>query len=166
MEIDVKIDGARDLMTAKAELTEKQLNRDGFTDEDRKALKDFAFSSYTANRNIHPVMQFHHHLVRLCFFIYAGQEASEKVCVKKITVKSKDDAVFVVAHRDAEKMGLDFSRDGTPVELALTEKDGTPLDRNKYKPIYDPDKAGKDAFEHNPYLWGAACWQHLRMNMR
>lgn len=139
----VTIDGSRDLMTAKAELTEEQLGREGFTDEDRRDIRKFAFSAYTANRNIHPVIYFNHHLARLRFDIYAGQSEAADVCVQKITVRSKDEGVFTVAHKDSGLMGLDFSADASYTDLALAEKDGTPLLTGHYRPSWKGGETGK-----------------------
>lgn len=135
----LEIDGSTDIMSSKAELTEEQLYRKDFTDEDRFTIINYAYSSYTARLDIVPVMYFKHLLTRLSFELYPGRAQACDVYVDSIKVFSKSKAVFTVAHKQSNKLGLDFSGDTGGKLLPLTEPDGTRLKLDTYHPEFDGD---------------------------
>ena len=139
VQIEVEIDGTQDLMTSKAELTDDQLYREDLTDEDRLDILNYSYSAYTAKRNIQPVMYFKHHLARLRFELYPGRVEANEVYVDSITVRSKDRAIFTVAHKADDRMGVDFSMDSTYTFLSLREEDGSRLRRDTYHTDYTGD---------------------------
>ena len=137
----VEIDGSQDLMSAKAELTDAQLDRDGLSEEERYNILNYAYSVYTAQQNIQPVVYFKHHLVRLCFYVYPHftEDSGKQMFVEAIEVRSRTRGVFTVADRAAENIGVDFSSDGTAPDqlplLSLKGPGGTDL-----IPEDEPDK--------------------------
>ena len=135
----VEIDGSRDLMTAHAEFSRDQVAGRGFTDDDIRMLEKYSFSSWTARRNVNPVLQFKHHLTRLRFEIYPGLPGSNEVYVNEVRVKSKTAAEFTVASSDPSLMGLDFEASSTRSDLFLCEQDGSPLKQNTYHTQYEGD---------------------------
>lgn len=132
----IEIDGSMDVMSAYAELTEEQLDRPEFTEMDKAELKAYSFSLFTAKRNIQPVFYFNHHLTRLDFVIKAGRESSEDIIIDSLVVTSKTKASFTAAHKNPSRLGLDFSIDTERKRLALTEKDGSPLRKDFWKPEF------------------------------
>lgn len=146
----VVIDGSRDFMSSTARITDEQLNKGDFTDGEKKDIMKYAFSAYTANRNIHPVLYFNHHLSRLCFSIYAGQEKGQRVSIESIEIMSRTKAMFTVAHRTPGMQGLDFSADNEYKALALPDKiDGqiVPLRPDTYYPIWESGDEHKDPYD-------------------
>lgn len=109
----VEIDGSQDLMSAKAALIEEQLAWEGYTEEERLNIINYAYSAYTASLNIPPVIYFKHHLTRLCFDVYPGftTASGKRVFVDAIEVRSRTRGVFTVASKSADAMGVDFSSD-------------------------------------------------------
>ncbi len=142
------INGAQDIMSAKAVLTEKQIADSKMPEAEAANLPNVSFSAYTANYGIHPELYFTHHLVRLSFEAYPGRPEADRVCIQSIVVESKDEAVFTVAHKDPSKMGLDFSADQTPVWMDLYDKDyKTPLKDNVYKLNWIDAEADKSVYD-------------------
>ena len=133
----VEIDGARDIMSSKAELTEDQLYRSDLTDEDRFNIINYSYSSFTASKNIYPILLFKHHLSRLCFDMYPGREESDNIYLDSVKVLSRTKAVFTVAHKASENMGLDFSDDAEYKLLTLRDDNGGRLEPGVYHTEYD-----------------------------
>ena len=135
--IMMDVDGSTDIMSAYAYLTEEQLNRPVFSDMDKVDLNTYAFSSWSAKRNIHPVLYFDHHLTRFDFEVKAGWEKSNDIIIDSLVVRSRRRAVFTVAHKNPSLLGLDFSN--APYEMtALSEADGSPLRKDFWKLHYIP----------------------------
>ena len=118
-------------------------------DKEKTDITNLAFSSFTAERNIHPTFIFDHHLTRLRFDLYPGSEEAKDVYVDSIKVYSKTKGVFTVAHKSVQRIGIDFSADTEYIPLALTEEDGSKLKEDTYHtsyegdfdgPVYDRDK--------------------------
>lgn len=139
------IDGSTDIMSGAAALDESALDASQFSADERGLIKKYAFSAYTARRNVNPMLEFTHHLTRLRFEMYPA--ADHKVTINSISVKSANSAVFTVVARDRDRIGLKFSGAKTP--LALAEADGTPLKQDSYSidggwdpdmPLYKRDK--------------------------
>lgn len=135
----VEIDGSRDLMTAHAEFSREQVAGRGFSEDEILLLEQYSFSSWTARRNVNPVLQFKHHLTRLRFEIYPGLPGSNEVYVNEVRVKSKTSAQFTVASSDPSQMGLDFGISSTRSDLFLCEQDGFPLKQDTYHTQYEGD---------------------------
>ena len=130
--IKVQIDGHNDLMSAKAEVTAEQLKALENEDE-RVSAVEYAFSYYTARRNIVPTFYFKHHLARLEFEVVPKYVAggSKQVQIKSIEVQSKYKAHFTVTEKShPSQLGLTFSDDVTLFELA--EEDGSPIQEGRY----------------------------------
>lgn len=130
--IAITIDGSQDVMSAMAELTDEQLNGHEYTDREKMEIMNYSFSSFTAQRGIHPTFLFNHHLSRLRFSLSAGSTAAENVYVDSIKVMSKARGIFTVAHKSPQNMGVDFSAETEYRPLALTEDDGSRLRTNTY----------------------------------
>ena len=101
IEIPVEIDGARDIMSGRAVLSNEALP-DYFSETEKHLLKQRAFSAYTARRGVNPVLNFRHHLTRLRFEIYPTSEESHKVVINSIGVKSRYSGNFTAVARSEE----------------------------------------------------------------
>lgn len=139
IKLKVKIDGTQDLMSARAALTEEQLNRKAFDEEERANIKEWSYSLYTALRNVHPVMIFKHHLSRFIFRIYPATQKANDVVLEEIKVASKREGWFTVAHSVTNNMGVDFSADTPYEDVLLTEEKGQPLLNDTYRTNYQGD---------------------------
>lgn len=129
--IKVQIDGRSDLMSAKAELLEQQL--ENCPEEEREYAREYTYSYFTAIRNIHPRFYFKHHLARFEFEIMPGyaQGEGQEVHVVSVKVYSKYKAEFVVAEKShPSQLGLRFEDEYAC--FTLTEPDGSPIPENKY----------------------------------
>ena len=135
------IDGSQDLMTARAELSEDQLKP--FREMEDKSelinIMNYSYSSYTAQRNIQPIIKFRHHLTRLDFELHSIQEGADSIYVDSLVLWSRTKALFTVVDKVSERIGLDFTNDQTYDKLRLKEADGSPLKPSVYHaPPYDP----------------------------
>ena len=137
--LDITIDGTQDVMSAMAELTEEQLYGKEYTDRERVEIVNYAYSSFTALRGIHPTFLFNHHLSRLRFQLYPGSLAANNVIVDSIKVLSRTHGIFTVADKSPKNMGIDFSGDTGKELLALTESDGGKLKKDTYHTSYTGD---------------------------
>lgn len=132
VKIRVQIDGRRDLMSAKAEITEEQLRQ--CSEDERSYAKEYSFSYFTGIRNILPTFYFKHHLARLEFELIPEYVSGlrKQVTVASIKVFSKYKADFVVAEKShPSQLGLRFDDDYT--WFTLSEEDGSEIPDDKYK---------------------------------
>ena len=133
--IVIDIDGSSDIMSAHAQLTEQQLSRPGFSEMDRLDLTSYSFSAWSAKRNIHPVMYFKHHLTRFNFQVRAGWDLADEIIIDSLVIASKKKAVFTVANKNPNLLGLDFS--SAPYDrIPLSEADGSMIQKDSYKLHY------------------------------
>lgn len=138
-----EIDGTQDLMSAKAIFKDEQIKTE-VTNSEKENIRQLAFSSYTARRDIQPIINFEHHLTRLKFNIYPGHSDAENVYVESITVESKYKGTFTVVARNSSDMKLDF--DDTYTIFTLKDKGSdTGIAADYYKT--NPYIPGKSAFE-------------------
>lgn len=142
VKIRVQIDGRRDLMSAKAEITEEQLRQ--CAEDERLHAKEYSFSYFTGIRNILPNFYFKHHLACLEFEVIPEYVlgARKQVTVASIKVFSKYKADFVVAEKShPSQLGLRFDEDYT--WLTLSEEDGTDIPDDKYnlQTMLEPEQA-------------------------
>ena len=123
--IRLKIDGSNDIMSGKAVLTQKQLSR--FSGDEKTKVQKFAYSYYTALREVTPTIVLNHDLVRLDFVVTPGVTLgiNKEMAISRVSVESLTEAKFTVAAQDQSLLGLDFS--GEAEKLYLTESDGTPF---------------------------------------
>lgn len=123
--IKVNIDGNNDLMAGRASLTEKQLQR--FSADERARVQEYAYSYYTAIRDVTPTIVLNHQLVRLDFEIIPGVTLgiNKEMSIMDVSVESRTSGLFTVAAKDESLVGLDFS--GDVKKLYLMEKDGSPF---------------------------------------
>lgn len=150
VKLKVRIDGRQDLMSARASLTEEQANRKTYTEEERENIKEWYYSTYTAQRNIQPIMIFKHHLSRFIFRIYPARKDANEVIITGIKVKSKRNGLFTVAHSVVGNMGVDFSEEQSYEDLSLLEKDGSPLLTDTYHTDYNGDFS--ESLYERPYV--------------
>ena len=123
--IKVNIDGNNDLMAGKASLTEKQLQR--FGAQERERVQEYAYSYYTAIRDVTPTIVLNHQLVRLDFEIIPGVTLgiNKEMSIMDVSVESQTSGLFTVAAKDESMVGIDFI--GDVKKLYLMEKDGSPF---------------------------------------
>ncbi len=128
----VEIDGTRDYMTAYSVLTNDQLDATSLPRDERAQMYKYAFSSYSANVDLHPKLYFDHWLCRLDFELYPGGINCDSLYVQKIEIKAKTKANMTVVHRDKKRIGLHYPSD-TPYEyIALKEENSKDIDPEKY----------------------------------
>ena len=131
VKIRVQIDGRTDLMSAKAELLEQQL--ENCPEDERGYAREYTFSYFTAIRNIHPRFYLKHHLSRFEFELLPGLTEGEAKNIQVVSIKmySKYKADFVVAEKShPSQLGLRFEDEYACFTLA--EPDGSPIPENKY----------------------------------
>lgn len=134
---NLEIDGSQDLMTAKAELTEDQL--EGFGEDEQKKLSEYSYSYYSGSQGVLPRFYFKHHLVRLDFELLPGFVAGEvkDVTVQAVEVESKYKCVFTVADKSRpSQQGVAFSESADAENyrpLNLREKDGSAIKNGTYR---------------------------------
>jgi hypothetical protein len=128
--VDLEIDGSQDVMSSKAEITERQLAP--YPQRDQALIVENRYSFYTAQRNMIPTFVFDHHLVRLEFEIHAGLVTDEhkSVLIHGFEIRSKSKAHFTVAAKDEQKMGLVFDEEKKYMDL--TEEGGKAFYDGKY----------------------------------
>lgn len=113
-QLPFEIDGARDLMIAKAALSNEDYTLLG--DDANKA-----YSSFTARRGVQPSMKFEHLLTRLVFkFKGMGESKPEEVYVRSISVKSKVTGKLVFVYTAETNKGIQW--DATESLLTLQER--------------------------------------------
>ncbi len=139
VQFPVTIDGSTDLMTGQADFSDNVLNGTQYSETEKGLIRKYAFSSYTARRDINPVLEFRHHLARLRFEIYPASDQANTVTVTSISVKSKTSGVFTAVSRGEDEPGVDFSGDKTYEALYLAETDGSSLVQNRYHTDYSGD---------------------------
>ena len=135
----VTIDGSTDIMTGRAKFSDTMFDGTQFSEIEKGMIRKYAFSSYTARRNINPILEFSHHLARLRFEMYPASDKANTVIVNSITVKSRTSGVFTAVSRDSDAVGVDFSSDRNPKALSLAEADGSALLQNRYHTDYAGD---------------------------
>lgn len=133
----VTIDGSIDLMTGKAPLSENVFKGTLLSETEKALVRKYAFSSYTARRNINPKLEFTHHLTRLRFELYPASDGANTVMVNSVEVKSKTRGTFTVVSRKESELGVNFSSGRSPLYLA--EADGSALKQDTYHTDYNGD---------------------------
>lgn len=133
----VTIDGSIDLMTGKAPLSENVFKGTLLSETEKALVRKYAFSSYTARRNINPKLEFAHHLTRLRFELYPASDGANTVMVNSVEVKSKTRGTFTVVSRKESELGVNFSSGRSPLYLA--EADGSALKQDTYHTDYNGD---------------------------
>ncbi len=101
------IDGAQDIMAGYAPPIEYALNSaPDLTDTEKDQIKDFGYSTFTAHRGIHPMINLHHQMTRIRFRGAAGDESAHHTAIHSIHVKCYNKGDFIVAHRDTNQVGF------------------------------------------------------------
>ena len=126
----VAIDGTQDVMHSKAEVTGEQL--EPFSEMEQEMILGSAYGYYTAQRNIVPIFDMKHMLVRLEFELIPGvvKEENKIITVHSVDVESRYKASFVVAAKDSSALGLKF--ENTVRRMRLTEDGGVKMEDEKY----------------------------------
>ncbi len=146
----VTITGAQDLMTARAVISDAQIDTLGFTENEKTILLESSYSSYSANLGVHPELYFKHHLVRLDFEAYPYREKASEIWIQEIAVGSRTEAEFTVAHHDTTQVGVKFIEGQELVPLVLMDRDyETALRRDTYKIPWDESDAQKPLYERS-----------------
>lgn len=122
----VSVDGSQDLMCAVASLTQDQ--KDNYiarlSAEEQEKVYKYYYSTYTAHRNIHPVLQLKHQLANVKFAILPTKLKND-ITIESIAIKTVNKGTFIVAARDITQVGAHFSEDDEQKELPLREADNT-----------------------------------------
>ena len=142
---DIEIDGSQDILTGKAQLTQRQEIRINAHEEKDSLMKHY-YSTYTATRDIFPVINFDHELVRLKFFIYPGDASANNMTIQSIRIYAQDKATLTVAHRDAEKIGAQWKNQKSWLTLR-DEGDNPELATDKYCVPFKEGDEQKNIYE-------------------
>jgi len=140
----IKIDGAADLMYAKATVTESQkmmLPSLGLSAIEQAEAVGRCYSNWSAKLGIVPVLSFQHALTRISFDLYPAEQGCNDVMIDHIEVMSRDSCIFTVACSDSvlARQGVDFSNDAKDAIFLLTEENGTALNDTIYHTDYHGD---------------------------
>ena len=142
---DFQIDGSQDILTGYAQLTKRQQQRIE-AHEEKDSLLKYYYSTYTATRDIFPVVNLDHEMVRLKFFIYPGDASADSMTVQSIRIKSHYKGRMVVAHRNAaqvraiweeEKEWLTLRDEGDTLQLDTARYHVPFLEGDERKGIYE-----------------------------
>lgn len=106
--LDVTINGAQDLMTAKANLTEDQKTQLKGTRTNEEAEVEYAkaFSAYTARRSVQPILSFKHVLTRFVFNVVPGVVNANEVSIDSLGIYSKSQGRLYFAMNKATEDSL------------------------------------------------------------
>ncbi len=146
----VTITGVQDLMTARAVISEDQLERLGYTRKEKEILMEASYSAYSANVGVHPELHFKHYLVRLDFEAYPARSEAADIWIQGLSVESRTEAEFTVAHVDTSKIGLVFAEGQEMTPLHLMEKDcQSVLIQDKYNVPWEEADDSKPLYERS-----------------
>lgn len=138
--LNIEIDGSQDILTGYAQLTQRQESRIN-AHEEKDSLMKYHYSTYTATRDVFPVVNLDHELVRLKFFIYPGDATANNMVVQSIKIYANYKGTLTVAHRDSEQIGAVWSSQKTWLTLR-DEGDEPKLATDKYRvPFKEGDEA-------------------------
>lgn len=112
------INGGQDLMVAKADQSADIAGSE-------VSNEAYAYSAYSARRDVHPNLVFTHELARFVFKIKAGNnsENATGVTINSLTVRSMTSGNLVVAGLGGTECGIADADAGSYAELELKEKD-------------------------------------------
>lgn len=121
--LNIEIDGRHDLMSAKAEIDEQQLQQCPLNE--RELISEYSYSYFTGIRNILPKFYFKHHLTRLEFELVPGETLERKlVAVQSIQIRSKYKGLFTIADKgQPSQLGVTFEEERKA--MTLRERNGT-----------------------------------------
>lgn len=142
---DFQVDGSQDILTGHAQLTERQKEKmDAHVDKD--SLYKYYYSTYTAYRDIFPVVNLDHQMVRLKFFIYPGDATANNMSVQSIRIYTHHKGRLIVAHKDASSLGAIWNDE--KAWMSLRDEGDTPeLDTDRYVVEFKAGDEKKDVYE-------------------
>lgn len=132
---DITIDGTQDVMCGFApRLTRGELDtRKGLklNEEEKSTIlneSDGLYSTFSAHRNINPVIDLTHQLTRLDFSLYPGDDRADDIVIEEISVRAQTHGKLVVATRDPHNGSADaeiavgYYPFGEKVDVILRDK--------------------------------------------
>lgn len=140
-----QIDGSQDILTGLAKLTKRQQARIA-AHEEKDSLQKYYYSTYTATRDIFPVVDLDHHLVRLKFFIYPGDATANNMKVQSIRIRCHHKGKLVVAHREANRLGAIWEAEKAWLSLR-DEGDDPALSKDKYHVPFQKGDESKQLYD-------------------
>lgn len=143
--LDIEIDGSQDILTGHAELTKRQQDRIN-AHEEKDSLMKYHYSTYTATRDIFPVVNLDHQLVRLKFFIYPGDANAGSLTVQAIRIYAHYKGTLTVAHRNMNEIGAVWDSQKTWLTLR-DEGDNPTLATDKYCVQFQEGDENKNIYE-------------------
>ena len=140
---DVTVDGSQDLMCASAadlktliedvengrevaaDYSEQAARLKQLPADERQLMRSCYYGTYTARRNIWPIIRMKHQLsyVKLKFYP-ASQNPKEVVYITGVWIECVNKGVFTVASSDPAKVGVYFPADGEPGKLPSRDTEG------------------------------------------
>lgn len=120
IDFDVEVDGSQDLMYAMAELTaEDKKNIESMPTEEKAIASDSWYSTYTARRNIVPVLTMKHQLANVRFNLTVNMKPNMTITVNNIGLKSIYKGKFKVAGGDASQTGASFPQSESSSDMKV-----------------------------------------------
>lgn len=143
---DITVDGSQDLMCAAASnlntlIEDVENNRNIPADyreqadrlkklsaDERQLMKSCYYGTYTARRNIWPIIRMHHQLayVKLKFYS-ASNEPDDVVYITGVWIETVNKGTFTVASTNTDQVGVYFPDDGERGKLPARNTDGTEI---------------------------------------
>lgn len=143
--VDFKVDGAHDILSGKAQLTKKQETT--IKNSGDKYLRSY-YSTYTARRDLFPVVRLKHQMARLKFRIYPGNETSGGYIIDSIRVVGPSKAHLTVVSHNDDELGCEFY--GDRIWYSLHDKDNSPtLEQDRYIVEWKPEYAEMPTYERD-----------------
>lgn len=149
---DLEIDGTQDVLGGVARPTQEQQNNiEALTDDtERENVRKYLYSTYTAHRNFHPVLQMQHYLTRLKFQAFPGN-TEESIYIQSVKVNSRCSGTFVVAAKDTTQVGLEFPEDRARKDFVLCDTTGLPLPADSFRIATTPEDLAYDhVYDRHP----------------
>lgn len=109
--MNIKIDGTQDIITAVADLEDKQLAEIDPTEEkwllSNVLNRELVFSTLTGHRFIIPVFNAKHHLARFTFNLIGEDALSDSIYIQDVYVMAHRDWHLTVAAEDSTQVGME-----------------------------------------------------------
>jgi len=115
----VTFDGSQDLLLGKARITPKQeeLIEESVAPD---YMRSYSYSTYTARRNLFPVLDMKHALSRFRITLYPNDKNCVNIIVDSIKILTYNHVEMVAAHRDTSKIGCRFYGEKSLVSIKNT----------------------------------------------
>lgn len=108
--LSFEIDGSQDILSGKAELTDKQTASINASDK-RESFLGSLYSYYTTRHDIFPVINLRHRLARLKFQVFPGDAYADGIIIDSLCVFSPYKCTMTIVSQDDNQLGCVFDED-------------------------------------------------------